>query len=162
MNRWHSWFTSDDTPKNGSGQSEIGEGTGASCRWTFRHAIIVAGVYGCLLGGRSFGGQGEVAPDARTVLARAAERYAARSSVSFDCEAIVTWPDKESEPGERTRLRYECRFVQDGERIDLTKRTHETVEGEERLFRELAESSSFDARRHAGQRAQGRKRGPKD
>jgi len=137
MNTWHSGFTSDNAPKSKSGGRENAEGARASCRWMCRGAIIVAVVYGCLLGARSFAGQGEEAPDARTVLERAAGQYAARPPVSFDCEAVVTWPDKEFEPGERTALRYVCRFVEDGDRIDLTKWTHETVEGEERLFKEF-------------------------
>ena len=73
--------------------------------------------------------------DAETVLQQAAAEYDKRPSLLYDSETIVTWPDREFKPGDRTELRYVCRFIQDQERIDWSKELFETVDGKEVLKR---------------------------
>jgi len=84
--------------------------------------------------------------DAETVLQRAAAQYDKRPSLLYDCDTVVTWPDREFKPGDRTELRYVCRFIQDQERINWSKELFETVDGKEVLLkdtREIWDGSKF-------------------
>jgi thiol-disulfide isomerase/thioredoxin len=84
--------------------------------------------------------------DAETVLQRAAAQYDKLPSLLHDSETIVTWPEREFKPGDRTELRYVCRFIQDQERIDWSKELFETVDEKEELFRnsrEIWDGSKF-------------------
>jgi thiol-disulfide isomerase/thioredoxin len=84
--------------------------------------------------------------DAETVLQHAAAQYDKRPSLLYDCDIVVTWPDREFKPGDRTELRYVSRFIQDQERIDWTMRLFETVDEKEELFknsREIWDGSKF-------------------
>jgi len=84
--------------------------------------------------------------DANTVLHQAGVEYYKHPSLLYDSETIVTWPDREFKPGDRTELRYVCRFIQNKERIDWSKELFETVDGKEVLFkdtREIWDGSKF-------------------
>lgn len=95
-------------------------------------------VWMCLL----FGITGLAVANTRTdlqaeiVLRHAASQYAERPAVLHDSDAVVTWPDREFEPGERTKLHYVSRFIQDGDRVDGSTRLLETVEGKETPFKD--------------------------
>ncbi len=84
--------------------------------------------------------------DTETLLHHATIQYTKRQCLSYDSEIIVTWPGREFKPGDRTELRYVCRFIQDKDRVDLSKKLYETVEGKEELFkdyREIWDGSKF-------------------
>jgi len=74
--------------------------------------------------------------DAETVLQRATAEYDRRPSLLYDCDTVVTWPGREFEPGDRTKLRYVYRVIKDGDRVDGTKHVLETVDGHEMPFKE--------------------------
>jgi len=74
--------------------------------------------------------------DAKVVLQRAAAEYDKRPSLLHDCDTVVTWPGREFKPGDRTKLRYVYRVIQDGDRVDGTMHVLETVDGNEIPFKE--------------------------
>jgi thiol-disulfide isomerase/thioredoxin len=74
--------------------------------------------------------------DAETVLLQAGVEYDKRPSLLYDCDTIVTWPERKFKPGDRTKLRYVCRVIQDGDRVDGTINVLETVDSNEIPFKE--------------------------
>lgn len=74
--------------------------------------------------------------DAEKVLQRAAAEYDKRPPLLHECETVVTWPGREFKPGDRTKLRYVHRVIQDGDRVDGTMQLFETVDSNEVLFKE--------------------------
>jgi hypothetical protein len=84
--------------------------------------------------------------DAETLLHHAATQYTQQPCLLCDSETIVTWPDREFKEGDRTELRYVCRFIQDKDRVDWSKELFETVDSSERPFknsREIWDGSKF-------------------
>jgi thiol-disulfide isomerase/thioredoxin len=71
----------------------------------------------------------------KTLLHHISTQYTQWPCLLYNSETIVTWPDREFKPGDRTELRYVCRFIQDQERIDWTMRLFETVDSNERPFK---------------------------
>lgn len=74
--------------------------------------------------------------DAEMVLQRAGVEYDKRPSLLYNSDTLVTWPGREFKPGDRTKLRYTYRVIQDGDRVDGTIHVHETVDGNEIPFKE--------------------------
>jgi thiol-disulfide isomerase/thioredoxin len=84
--------------------------------------------------------------DAETVLQRAAAEYDKRPSLLYDCDTVVTWPERKFKPGDRTKLRYVCRVIQDSDRVDDTIDVIETVDSNEIPFkksRQIWDGSRF-------------------
>ena len=69
--------------------------------------------------------------DAETVLHRVATEYDKRPSLLHDCDTVIMWPGWELKPGDRTKLHYVYRVIQDGDRLDGTTHVLETVDGNE-------------------------------
>jgi len=74
--------------------------------------------------------------DAEMVLQRAGVEYDKRPSLLYDCDTVVTWPERKFKPGDRTKLRYVCRVIQNGDRVDGTINVLETVDSNEIPFKE--------------------------
>lgn len=74
--------------------------------------------------------------DVKRVLQQAAVEYDMRPSLLYTSETFVTWPSKIFKPGDRTMLRYSCRFIQDDDRVDGTWHLFETVDCNEVPFKE--------------------------